>query len=170
MSLYNQTVPQLTRMLENLDRWLDKAQTYAETKKFDVNNYTTARLAPDQYCFTEQVQSACDAAKFCCARLTGKEAPKHEDNEVTFEETRQRVRKVLTYLKTFRPDDFKGAETRTVTLPFLEGVTFTGEEYAINMAIPNFYFHVTTAYSILRHNGVDVGKMDYIGELKKNDR
>jgi uncharacterized protein len=167
--MYKQTAQQFTRMLENLSHWLDKAQMHADAKKFDVNVLTTARLAPDQYAFTRQVQSACDAAKFCCARITGKEAPKHEDNEQTFEQLRQRIHKCLTYLKTFTPADFKDCEKRPVTLPYLEGKTFLAEDYAITMATPNFYFHVTTAYAILRHNGVNVGKTDYIGELKTNN-
>jgi hypothetical protein len=164
--MYEMTVPVFTKLLGNLSRCMDKAQKYAEAKKFDVNVLAEARLAPDQYSFIEQIQSTCDAAKFACARLTGKEPPKHEDNETTFEELHQRIQKVVTYLKTYSPDDFKNCEERPVKLPYFEGKSIVGHQYFTSMALPNFYFHYTTAYSILRHNGVDVGKTDYIGEIK----
>lgn len=165
--MYKHTAPQFMKMLSHLAKWMDKTEALAKSKKdVEVDQYLTARLIADQYCFIEQVQSTCDAAKFCCARLTGKEAPKHEDNEKTIGDLRERIKKTMTYLETFKESDFKGCETREVTLPFLEGKKLNGEYYAINLAIPNFFFHLMTAYSILRSNGVDVGKMDYIGELK----
>ena len=147
--------------------WLNKTEALAKSKKdVEVEQYLNARLIADQYNFIEQVQSTCDAAKFCCARLTGKEAPKHEDNEKTIGDLRERIKKCLSYLETFKETDFKGCETRQVTLPYLDNRQFPGEYYALTMAIPNFYFHLMTAYSILRSNGVDVGKMDYIGDVK----
>jgi len=164
--MYQHTAPQFMKMLSNLSKWIDKTEAHAKQKEVEVGQYLTARLIADQYDFIEQVQSVCDAAKFCCARLTGKEAPKHEDNEKTLDEVRARIKKCIGYLETFKESDFKGCETREVTLPFLENKRFQGESYAIHMAIPNFYFHLMTAYSILRSNGVGIGKMDYIGEIK----
>lgn len=161
--MYAHTAPQFMRMLSNLSGWIDKAEKTAKAKDVEVDQYLTARLIADQYNLIEQVQSACDAAKFCCARLTGKEAPKHEDNEKTLEEVKARIAKCLAYLETFREKDFEGAETRKVTLPFLENKSFEGKDYATALAIPNFYFRITTAYAILRANGVEIGKTDYIG-------
>jgi hypothetical protein len=165
MSLYESSAPQFKKMLAQLDKWLDTATEHAKKKSFDPNVFVTARLAPDQYPFVRQVQSACDSAKFTCARLTGKEAPKHPDTEQTIDELHARVRAVMSYLDTFKPADFAGAETRAIDLPFLEGKKMLGAHYLNEMALPNFYFHLTTAYAILRHNGVDLGKRDFIGGL-----
>lgn len=164
--MYAITAPEFVKMLNNLSHWIDKAEKHAAAKKYDMSVLLHSRLAPDQYDFIEQIQSACDAAKFCCARLTGKEPPKHEDNEETLDQVRQRIHTVITYLKTFQPNDFKGWEERVVSIPFFEGKKFRGEDYAAQLGIPNFWFHITTAYAILRHNGIDVGKTDYLGELK----
>lgn len=163
--MYEWTIPQFIKMLNNLSRIMDKAAQYADSKKFDVEVLMHSRLAPDQFHFIRQVQIACDTAKFCVGRLCGKETPTFEDNEKTFTETKARIEKVLSYLKTYSAKDFTGCEERRIQNPRWEGKTLSGTEYAIQHAIPNFYFHVTTAYSILRHNGVDVGKMDYIGQL-----
>ena len=152
-------------MLSNLDKWIDKGAEHAKIKAFDPNVLVTTRLAPDMYPLVRQVQSACDAAKFAAARLSGKDAPKHEDKEQTVDELHARIRAVTTYLDGFSVADFKDAETRRIELPFLEGVPLTGAQYLFEMAQPNFYFHVTTAYAILRHNGIDLGKRDYIGGL-----
>lgn len=170
MSLYEASVPQLKKMLNNLDKWLEAAVAFAQKKSFDPNTLLAARLAPDQYPLTRQVQSACDSAKFAAARLTGKEPPKHPDTEQTMDELRARVRTVVTYLEGFKPADFEGAEKRHVDLPFMEGKMMLGSDYLCEMALPNFYFHVTTAYSILRHNGVDLGKRDFMGSLNVKDR
>ncbi len=164
MSLYD-AIPQMKKMLLNLDKWIDKGVEHAKKKAFDPNVLVTIRLAPDMYPLVRQVQSACDAAKFAAARLSGKVAPKHEDKEQTVEELHARIHAVVAYLNEFGPADFKNAETQKIELPFLEGVVLTGAQYLYEMAQPNFYFHVTTAYAILRHNGVDLGKMDYIGGL-----
>jgi hypothetical protein len=164
-NLYEITVASFTRGLNNLQKWMDKAQAHADAKKFEVDTLVTARLAPDMYPFVKQVQIACDTAKFAAVRLTEKEAPKHEDNEKTFAELRQRINKALAYLATFKPADFNGAEDRRVPLPWAPGKWMHGGEYVPQMAGPNFYFHLTTAYDILRHNGVDVGKMDFIGDV-----
>ncbi len=161
--MYQHTVPVFMKMLSNVTKWLDKTEAHAKSRDVEVEQYLTARLIADQYNLIEQIQSTCDAAKFCTARLTGKEAPKHEDNEKTITEIRQRIQKCMSFLESVKEEDFKGCETRNITLPFLENKSFQGAQYAVNMAIPNFYFHLMTTYSILRSNGVDVGKMDYIG-------
>lgn len=163
--LYEMTIPQFKKMLHNLDRILDKAAVYAAEKKFDVDVLLHSRLAPDQFHLIKQIQIACDTAKLCASRLTGKEAPVHEDKEKTLDEIRTRIASVVAYLSTFKSEDFAEAENKRVSQPRWEGKYLLGEEFAIQHAIPNLYFHVTTAYSILRHNGVAVGKKDYLGEL-----
>lgn len=163
--LYDLTVPQFTKTLNNLTNMLGKASTYAETKKFEMDVLLNARLAPDQFNFIRQVQIACDTAKLCGARLTGKEAPKHDDTEKTLAEVKARIDSTLQYLNTLKASDYTGAETKHITQPRWEGKYLTGYEYVLHHAVPNFYFHITTAYSILRHNGVDVGKKDFLGEL-----
>ncbi len=170
MSLFEASVPQFKKMLNNLDKWLEASITHAQKKSFDPNVLASSRLAPDQYPLVRQVQAACDSAKFPAARLAGKEAPKHPDTEQTMDELRARIRTCVTYLDTLTKADFAGAETRNVELPFLENKVMIGSEYLTEMALPNFYFHVTTAYAILRHNGIDLGKRDFIGNLNLHDR
>lgn len=169
MSLYKASVPQLQKMVRQLEKWLDKATEHAKAKSFDPNVLMTARLAPDQYAFARQVQAACDAAKFAAARLAGKDPPKHPDTEQTFDELRARIQSVVAYLDTFTEADFAGAGERVIPLPFLPGKGLAGGDYLNEMALPNFYFHATTAYAILRHNGVPLGKTDYIGSLNVRD-
>lgn len=169
MPLYDATVPPTKKMLTNLASWLDKAEAHAKAKGFEPDNYLGLRLAPDQYTFVKQIQGACDAAKFVAARLTGKEAPKHPDTEATFGELRTRIQSVIDYLGTFEAKDFDGADERLVMLPFLEGKGLRSSEYLNGMALPNFYFHTVTAYAILRHAGVDLGKRDFIGGLELVD-
>jgi hypothetical protein len=152
-------------MLANLDQWIETAVAFAQKKSFDPNVLLTLRLAPDQYAFVRQVQSACDAAKFTAARLAAKEPPKHPDTEQTLDELRARIRAVLAYLDTYKAEDFAGAEGRRVALAYMEGKGMTGADYLNEMSIPNFYFHVSHAYAILRHNGIDLGKMAYLGSL-----
>lgn len=166
---YELTAPQFAKMLNNLDAWLGKAVDHAEKKKFDPNVLVAARLAPDQYALARQVQSACDSAKFACARLAGKAPPSHPDTEVTVDELRARIRAVIEYLGTFTAQDFEGASSRAITLPFAPGKSLDATAYVLEMAIPNFFFHLITAYAILRHNGVDVGKSDFIGSLPFRD-
>lgn len=163
--LYEETVPQFTKMLLNLSKCIEKGVTYAEAKKFDFDVILNSRLAPDQFNFIRQVQIACDTAKLCTARLTGKDAPAWEDNEKTLPEVKARIEKTIGYLNSVSAKDFEGAEKRTVTQPRWEGKWLTTTEYVYQHALPNIYFHITTAYSILRHNGVDVGKKDYLGEM-----
>src|SRR5262249_10922962 len=158
-------VQQFPKMLRNMDQWLDKATTYAKAKSFEVDVLAQARLAPDQYPLVRQVQSACDSAKFATAYLSGKQAPPHPDTEQTIAELRQRIKTCLSFLETVKESDFAGAEERKVSPAWLQGKRVRGDHYLVQASIPNFYFHVTTAYAILRHNGVDLGKMDYIGSL-----
>jgi len=164
MSLFP-LIQEMTKMLENLDRWIDKGVEHATAKKFDPDTLLISRLAPDQYPLTRQVQAACDAAKFAAARAAGKEAPKHPDTEASIAELKGRIGSVVTYLKTFTEKDFADAEARTVPLSFMPGKGMKGGIYVREMALPNFFFHVTTAYAILRHNGVGVGKIDYLGPI-----
>lgn len=163
--IYDLTVPQFAKTLKNLDAILDKAAGFADSKKFDVEVLLQSRLAPDQFNFIRQVQIACDTAKLGASRLTGKSAPAQEDNEKTLSEVKARIQSVITYLESFKPEDFKNAMTTTISQPRWEGKTLTGEQYVIHHMIPNFYFHITTAYAILRHNGVDIGKKDYLGAM-----
>jgi len=163
MNVYDLTVPQLIKMLKNVDRWLVAAIAQADRKKFDVNNLMKFRLAPDQFAFDQQVQSACDNAKLLVARLAGQDAPAHPDTETTFDQLRARVATVIAYLANFTPDDLAGAEARKISLPWMDGKWMRGDEYVAQFALANFYFHVVTAYSILRHNGVELGKREFIG-------
>ncbi len=158
-------VPQFSKMLTNLSAILDKVQAFADSKKFESSNLLTSRLAPDQFNFTRQVQVSCDMAKAYVAKLTSKEAPKHEDKETTIAELQHRIQQTVQFLNTVKAEDFKGWETRQVLNPRREGKFLPGNEFAMQQAIPNFYFHMTTAYSILRNNGMDVGKKDFLGEL-----
>jgi hypothetical protein len=155
---------QFKKMLKNLDQCMVKAAAHADQQKYDVNLLASYRIAPDQFPFNEQIQSVCDTAKFCAAYLSGQTPPKHEDTEVTWAECRERINKVLTYLNGFKESDFAKADAVKVKPGWAEGKWIPAEEYLNQMAIPNFYFHVTTAYAILRHAGVNVGKMDFLGE------
>jgi hypothetical protein len=165
MSETHKTVVQLSKMLGNLDTWLEKAVAYAEKKKFDVSVLLEARLAPDMFQLSKQVQAACDGAKFLAARLSGKEPPKHPDTERTVDELRARIRTVREYLAGFSADDFKDADTRKVPLPFIPGKGLLGSQFRNEMNLPNTYFHLCMAYAILRNNGVELGKTEYIGSL-----
>lgn len=153
-------------MLENLSVILGKAALHAETKKFDVDVLLNSRLAPDQFNLIRQVQIACDTAKFGAARLCGKEAPSHPDTETSLIELQVRIKTVQDYLASFTEADFAGAEERHISQPRWEGKYLTGVEFAIQHSVPNLYFHITTAYSILRHNGVDVGKKNFLGAME----
>jgi hypothetical protein len=163
--LFEMTVPQFTKMLHNLSLIIDKATTNATNRKFEMDVLLSARLAPDQFNFIRQIQITCDTAKLCCARLTGIDAPNFDDSEKTYAEIKTRVEKTISYLKTVTAKDFEGADEKHITQPRWEGKYLTGKEYAEQHAIPNFYFHMSTAYAILRHNGVPVGKKDYLGAM-----
>ena len=163
MNLYQLTVPQFIRVLGQVQRWLDKAEAHAAAKKFDVETLLTARLAPDMFPLLRQLQSISDSSKGNAARLAGITAPSFPDTEKTLPEIRERLQKTVAFLESLKPEQFEGAEDRTITLPFLPGKGIKGCDYIVTFGLPNFYFHATTAYNILRHNGVDVGKMDFIG-------
>jgi uncharacterized protein len=164
-TMYFEAIGQMKRQLAQLDKWLETAAKFAQAKSFDPNAFLEFRLAPDQFGFARQVQATCDVAKLVASRLSGKEAPKQEDNEKTLDELHARVQSIITYLGGFTAKDFEQAATRVVTQPRWEGNTMSGANYFLQHGLPNFFFHLTTAYAILRHNGVDVGKRDFLGPL-----
>jgi hypothetical protein len=159
------TIGQFGKMLKNLDRWLEAGVGFAQKKGFDADVLAGSRLAPDQYELVRQVQSACDAAKYAAAYLSGQKAPSHPDTERTMAELRARIQTCVKYLESVKAAEYAGAAERRVAPPWLEGKWFRADDYLAQVAVPNFYFHVTTAYEILRHNGVELGKRDFIGEL-----
>jgi uncharacterized protein len=164
ISMYSASVPVFTTLLRNLSHFLDKARSSAEARKFDTAVLMGYRLAPDMLPFTRQVLIACDAAKLCVARLAGVEAPKFDDTETTLDELQQRVQNTLAFLATITPDQLNDSEEKEITFPAGPGKTRTmaGEAYLKHWATANVYFHVTTAYAILRHNGVELGKADFL--------
>jgi len=165
--MYFETVRQMRKMLGQLDKWLEATAAFAQTKKVDPNVFLTFRLAPDQFPFVKQVQTTCDTAKLVAARLAGKEAPSHPDTEQTLEELKARIGSVIAYLDGFRESDFGAAATQVITQPRWEGKVMTGADYFREHGLPNFFFHLTHAYAILRHNGVGLGKRDYLGPLSQ---
>jgi len=163
-TLYEATVTPMIAMLRSLSKILDKATAQAKQKDIPLSALIEARLAPDMHPFPRQIQIASDAAKGCAARLAGIEAPPMPDTETTFDELQARIAKTVAFLESVKPDQFLGAEDRTVTLKFPNGeMNFSGRDFATLFAMPNFYFHVTTAYGLLRHKGVDIGKRDFLG-------
>ena len=163
--MYDETVRQMKKMLGQLDKWLEAAAAFAKEKSFDPSVFLGLRLAPDQFTFARQVQTCCDTAKLAAARLAGKEAPVQPDTEQSVDELRARVASVIAYLDGFKAKDFEGAAARSITQPRWEGKVMTGADYFLEHAVPNFFFHLTHAFAILRHNGVNVGKRDYLGAL-----
>jgi len=163
--MYFEIVSQMKKQLEQLDRWLDAASAHAKSRSFDPDVFLTMRLAPDQFAFARQVQSACDAAKFAASRTSGQDAPSHPDNEKTVDELHTRIRATVTYLERFAATDFEGAGARVVALPRWEGKSMTATDYLLEHAQPNFFFHLAHAYAILRHGGVPLGKRDFLGAL-----
>jgi hypothetical protein len=164
ISMYQASAPRFASLLKNLSEILDKAKAHAEMKKIDELVLTSARLYPDMYPLSRQVQIACDSAKGAVARLAGVEAPKHEDTEKSIDELKARIAKTLAFIATVKPAQIDGSEDREVVLK-LGGkeLPFKGMQYLLGFAWPNFSFHFTTAYNILRHNGVELGKRDYVG-------
>jgi hypothetical protein len=162
--MYGASIPVFQHMLRNLVHILDKGEASAQARGFDPAALTSYRLAPDMLPFTRQVLIACDAAKLCAARISGVEAPKFEDNEVTFADLKARVRKTLDYLESVPASAMEGTEDKQITFPVGRDKTRTlsAQAYLTTWALPNFFFHVTTTYAILRHNGVDLGKADYL--------
>lgn len=165
--MYYEIFKQMRKQLAQIETWFDKATEYAKSKNFDPNVFVGMRLAPDQFAFARQVQIVCDTPKVGISRLTGKEAPSHADNETTLEDLRARVKSVVAYLDGFTAKDFEGAATRTITQPRWEGKVMTGHDYFLEHVLPNFYFHAATTYALLRHNGVPLGKRDYLGPLSQ---
>ena len=163
--MYYQTIAQCTQSLKNLETCLDKAERYAAAKKLDVGILLSSRLAPDMQPFTYQVQSACDYVKGAAAWLSGQTPPKHDDNEQTIDELRARIRKTVAFAESVKEAQYAGASERKVKLSWAPGKVIGGEDYLLQMTIPNTFFHIAMAYAILRHNGVDIGKMDFLGPI-----
>jgi uncharacterized protein len=166
LSMYQASVPVFIRMLRNLSTILDKVTAYAEVKKIDPSVFINARLAPDMFAFNRQVQIATDSAKGCAARLANIEIPSYPDTETTFTELQARIAKTIVFLESVNETQIDGSEDRKITLKIGgKEMNFLGQQYLINFVLPNFYFHVITAYAILRHNGLDLGKKDFLGSV-----
>jgi hypothetical protein len=164
--MHSMSVPVFVKTLGNLSAILDKAAAHAEAKKIDPAVLLASRLYPDMFTLTKQVQVACDFAKGTVARLAGQEPPKYDDNETTIEALKARIAKTVDYVQGFQAAQFAGAEEREVQMKIRDQtLTFKGLSYLAHMALPNFFFHATTAYDILRHNGVELGKRDFIGAI-----
>jgi len=167
MSLYDFSIPVLCRGLTNLSAILDKAAAHAAAKKFDSIVLMQSRLYPDMFPLARQVQIACDTAKGAAARLAAIEVPKHEDTEVSLAELKQRVAKTLDFVKSVTADQLRASETRDIELKFpSRTLRFTGRAYLTDFALPNFYFHVCMVYALLRNNGVEIGKEDFLGAIQ----
>jgi hypothetical protein len=158
-------VLEMKKLLQALDSCLAKAVANAATRKFDPDVLLQSRLAPDMFPLMRQIQAACDQAKFAAARTAGKEPPSHPDEEQTIDDARKRIASVVAYLEGFRKADFEGSDARSISLPRWEGKSLSGSDYFVEHALPNFFFHLSMSYAILRHSGVDVGKRDYLGPL-----
>jgi hypothetical protein len=163
--MYYPIIKRCIQALKNLEIWLDKAEQHAAVKGFDVRVLLTSRLAPDMKDFIYQVQSACDYTKGAAAWLSGQKPPRHEDNEQTIDEVRARIRKTVDFAKSVKEAQYADAGERRVSLSWGQGKLIGGEDYLLQVAVPDVYFHVSMAYAILRHNGVDIGKMDFLGPI-----
>ena len=168
ISMHNASVGVFTKLLGNLDKILDKAEKWVGERKIDPNAILQSRLAPDMFTFIRQVQIATDMAKGTAGRLAGQELPRFEDNESNFAELKARVQKTIAFLTSLKPEQFAGAETRPITLKLgppgsQREVNFQGLDYLLGFGTPNVYFHYTMVYALLRHNGLDLGKPDYVG-------
>ncbi len=163
ISMYTQTAPLFVKMLTNNKAWLDKAQTFAEAKKFDPANFMTMRLAPDMLAFPRQIQISTDGVKGCVARLAGVDVPKYDDNEASLADLQARLDKTIAFIGGFTAAQLDGTEGKEIVLPGRNGERkFKGIDYLNHYVLPNFFFHLTTTYNILRHAGVDVGKSDFL--------
>ena len=166
LSLYDVSIPVLVRGLTNLSALLDKAAAHAEAKKFDSAVLAQARLYPDMFPLTRQVQITCDTAKGAAGRLAGIDIPKHEDTETTLAELKQRIAKTLDFIQSVKASQLEGAESRSIEIKTPNRTfSFTGLSYLNHFVLPNFYFHESISYAILRHNGIEVGKGDYLGAI-----
>jgi len=166
LSMYQASVPVFIRMLINLSTILDKTAAHAEAKKIDPGAFINARLAPDMFALNRQIQIATDSAKGCAARLANIEIPSYADTETTFAELKARIAKTIAFLESVNATQIDGSEDRKITLKIGgKEMNFQGQQYLLNFVLPNFYFHVVTAYAILRHNGLECGKKDYLGSV-----
>ncbi len=163
--MYHHMFRQINKQLGQLDKWLEATSAFATAKAIDPHIFLTFRLAPDQLPLSFQIRVACDTAKLGISRLTGKDAPSHADTETTIDELRARITAVRTYLDGFHDADFAHTSTREITQPRWEGKVMSGENYFVEHVVPNFFFHLSHTYAILRHNGVSLGKKDYLGAL-----
>jgi hypothetical protein len=163
--MHSMSVPIFVRSLRNMLAWLDKAEAHAKARGFDPNNYVGLRLAPDMFPFSRQIQIATDASKTCVARLAGIQAPSWPDEEATLDELRARIQKAIDFAESAKAETFEGSESREVVLPLGpdRSIALTGEDFLKGFALPNFFFHVTMTYALLREGGVVLGKMDYLG-------
>ena len=166
LSMYQASIPVFVQILSALSTVLDKAQTHAAAKKIDPAVLLAARLAPDMFPLSHQIQIACDFAKGAAARLAGTKVPSWPDNEKSFADLGERIRKTIDFVQAIKPAQIDGSEDRDVTISVAgQAVTFKGRPYLIQFVMPNFYFHATAAYAILRHNGVELGKRDFVGKV-----
>jgi hypothetical protein len=165
ITMHSASVPVFVRMLNNMLVWLDKAEAHAKARKFDPNNYLAMRLTPDMLPFARQIQISTDHVKGCAARLAGIEPPKWADDEKTLDELRARIRKAIEYAQSIPAAKIDGSDAREIELPVGPNRTmkFSGETFLKGFSLPNFFFHVTMTYALLRQGGVDLGKMDYLG-------
>jgi uncharacterized protein len=163
--MYYHIVSQCIRSLKNIQVWLEQAERHAAAKNFDVNVLMHSRLAPDMQNFIYQVQSACDYVKGAAGWLTGQAPPKHADTEQTIAEVRDRLRKTIAFAESVPEDHYAGAGDRTVQMSWAGGKNIRAQDYVLQITIPNAYFHLSMAYAILRHNGVDIGKMAFLGQI-----
>jgi hypothetical protein len=163
--MFHSVIAQCAQALKNLETLMDKAEQDAALKKYDIGVLMASRLAPGQHPFIQQVQIACDYVKFAAARLSGQMPPKHEDTELTIGELRARIRKTVAYAEGVSEGQYEGASERRVNVTWAPDKVIRGTDYLLQLTIPNTFFHVTTAYNILRHNNVDIGKMDYLGPV-----
>lgn len=164
ISMYQASIPQFTKMLTNLSNILKKGEAFADAKGLDGKVLAEGRLASDMFPLTKQVQIACDLVKNGMARIAGVEPPKFEDDEVSLADLQERIAKTITFANSLKPEQIDGTEEKEIKFSIKEwSFEFVGEQYLLTWVTPNFYFHVTTAYDILRHKGVEIGKMDYLG-------
>jgi len=164
ISMYQASVPRFVNILGNLSNILDKAQAHVDAKKIDATALTTYRIFPDMLPMSKQVQIACDTAKGVIARLAGVDIPAYEDNEVTLADLKARVAKTIAFIQTFTPAQIDGTEDKAIVTKRGDKEThYKGMQFLLGHAVPNYYFHVTTTYNILRHNGVEIGKRDFLG-------
>lgn len=166
LSMYQASIPVFVRMLRNLSAILDKAVSYAEAKKIDPAIFINARLAPDMFALNRQIQIATDSVKGCAARLAGIEVPSYVDNETTFAELQARIAKTIVFLESVNATQIDGSEDHNISLKIGgQEMNFSGQQYLLYFVLPNFFFHINMAYAILRHNGIEIGKRDYLGSI-----